>query len=359
MSSSATGNLTAGQNVTYTIGFTTATAGVIKGLVVDFCDDTPIIGNTCGYTAGKSINISGVSLSSVTGTNMDTTVGNWTVSKTSPLLILTDSTWVTSTGAGVAVTFVITGVTNPQYVSCTGGTVPNCTFYARILTYATTAGATGYTPTAPATGGAVTDQGGTALSTNQLVTVTSKVMEQLTFCVFTGASCSAGGGAVTLGDTNGVLYTTGPFVDKKTQFTISTNAYNGVTVRMLGGTLTNTQNGSQTITAIGATPAQSSSGNDQFGLCVYGTSITATSPYNSAPCSGTSQTAGVGTATGGDNSAYFAFDTTGASSTYGSGIATASAGSSSGFVVFIGNVSVTQQAGIYTTTLTFVCTGSY
>jgi hypothetical protein len=134
---------------------------------------------------------------------------------------------------------------------------------------------------------------------------------------------------------------------------------------MKGDTL---KSGTFDIAAIGGTGTASTNGTEQFGLCTYqrlGTGMTVTAPYNDAACSGTTQTSGpIGTGTpGGDNGALFAFDTnntTGTTSTYGMEIATKQPGDfSSGELVFIGNVANTTEAGIYTTVLTFIATGTY
>ena len=367
MSSSANGGLTAGQGVTYTISFKTATAGAIEGIVIDFCDNSPIPGEACTYTAGQSITLTNVSWTggSISGPS-DTTTSNWTIGKTSPLLILSDAGSSDSEPSNTQVTIVMSGFTNPNYSACTGGTPPNCTFYARLLTYSTAAGATSYTPTSiGAVQPPLIDDGGVALSTNQAVTVTSKVQEQLTFCVFTGASCSAGGGSVLLGDTQGVLYTTGPFVDKTTTYTISTNAINGLTIRMLGNTLTS---GTNTINAIGGTATTSALGTSQFGLCNWISSmttmtLTVASPYNGTYCSTVTQTAGTGSTGGLGSGANFAFDTTQTTTTYGATLASAAAIASAvagtGIISFLGNTSVTLPAGLFTTSITFVSTATY
>jgi hypothetical protein len=357
----------AGQTaVSYTIRFQTATAGAIEGVVVDFCDNTPLIGVACTYTSGQSISLAGVALSSTTGgTGWITTVGNWTLGLSSPLLTITDAGNSTSQPINTTVTFVLTGFTNPNYTpTCIGGgTPPNCSFYARILTYTTPGGATGYTPTST---GAPTDQGGIALSTNQAITVTSKVQEQLIFCVYTGASCSAGGSAVSLGDTNDILYTTGPFVDKHTTYSVTTNAANGAIVRLLGSQLSGSAG---TITAMGATPIIDTPGSNQFGMCSWSTGTVTVYPadgthaYTNCTTALVTQSAGT-TTTGGDDadSTTWAFDasgTTGSTSTYGWELSTVSAGTGTATVAFVGNVSVSQQAGVFTTTLKFVATGAY
>ena len=197
------------------------------------------------------------------------------------------------------------------------------------------------------------------MSTAAQVVVTAKVQEQINFCVYTGANCAAGGTSITLGDSYGVLSDAGPFVDKNTHYDISTNASSGAIIRIKGNTLTS---GSNSITAIGGTATGSTSGSAQFGLCNYestGSTLTPQSPYSDSGCSSTTQSAGTNT-TGGDGGAKFAFNTTNTLSTYGDEIATDAAGTTAtGVIAFIANIPVTQTAGIYTTTLTFIATGTY
>lgn len=345
-------------STSYDVTFTTATAGAIEGLVIDFCDNDPIIGDACTYTSGQSTVTSSATTSAVTGPSN----GTFTVySNASPLIVLVDSTASTSVVSGTVVNFTLSGITNPNYSACTGGTVPNCTFYARVFTYTTPAGAEANT--GGATIGTPTDAGGIALSTNAQITITSKVQEQLSFCVYTSAACTTGGAAVALGNTNGVLSSSGPYVDKNTKYDISTNAAHGAIVRMEGGTLTS---GSSTITAIGSTATASSAGSAQFGMCNYessGSNLTMSAYatyYSGGTCQAqTTQTAGTGS-TGGAGSATFGFNTTNTLSTYGDPIsADAAGGVSTGTIAFIANIPTTQTAGIYTTTLTFIATGTY
>jgi hypothetical protein len=360
-------NSTAGASgVSYLVTFTPVTSTTILGIIVDFCANDPIIGDTTCTTPAGSF---GVGTPTVTGASIaGESGGSWVAGSLNSgrTLDLTDAT-ATGTPTGSA-SFTITTMTNPTPSgSCPGGgTVANCTFYARIYTYASTAGATGYTVASGGTaGGAILDAGGVAISTNANIVITAKVQEQLTFCVYTGANCAAGGTTVTLGNTNGVLSTSGPFVDKNTRYDIQTNATGGAVVNVKGPTLTS---GSNTIAA-DTSAVVSSSGTSQFGLCNYessGSNLSyTTNTYNgnggAAPgalCSGTSQTAGTGS-TGGDNSAKFYFGAA-AQGTYGDTIANDAAGSTStGTVAFIGNVSTTQTSGIYTTTLIFIATGTY
>lgn len=389
------------SGVSYRVRFkipTGSTLGTMKGVVVTFCDNSPIIGDTtCDLPAGFSVlgaTISGFS-DGTNDTNPDDDLGpgapfttaNLSSWSTTPTILTQDTpttgnnTVVVSdaTGSAVAaddvVSFTINGVHNP--------TANNATFYARIYTYDSDTGATGYTLADPdaGVGNPSSDDGGIALSTAQQITITSKVQEKLTFCVYTAASyttttdnnCTGKtGSTILLGDTNGVLDSAGAFVDKTAYFGITTNAAGKAVVRLKGDTL---NNGAQTITAVGATPAASTPGSEQFGLCLFpidGTGLTvydgtAASPNNvdytgtngGDDCGDSTQSSGTGTP---DVAVLpnFAFDTTNTNTTYGQIIASKPAGAfSTGNLSFIGNISDTTEPGIYTTTLTFIATGTY
>jgi hypothetical protein len=345
LSSSIEGNST----TIYNVGFTAATTSAVKGVVVDFCSTDPIIGDSCTAPSGFTVGAS-PSVTSITGLGG---AGSWVASSINTgRTLLLENTTSNTVNSGTAVSFLINNVTNPTTIG---------TYYARILTYSSNLGPTNYTDTDPTDTGTypLVDAGGIALSTVQTITITSKVQEQLAFCVYTGGTCGTGS-SVTLGNTNGALSTSGPFVDKTTNFSISTNAYHGAVITMEGGTLTDT-NGDH-ITANGVTAATSSAGTSQFGMCTYeltGTTLSfPNNTYNSGACSGTTQTAGTGS-TGGDNGAAFGFNTANTGSTYGDEIASATAGASTGDLVFLANVGVTQVAGIYTTVLDFIATGTY
>jgi hypothetical protein len=359
MSSSANG----ATDVTYQVGFKPATTGTIGGMVVTFCSNSPILGDSCTAPTGFNTNFATLALANVsasfgTGWAIDAT------NSTANTVILTNSTPQSFT-AGTAGAFDLgdtgasDGVTNP--------TTTNQTFYARVITYDSDLHAQQYIanvggggPTAPALGTGNIDAGGFALSTAAQITITSKVQERLTFCVYTAANCAGGGTAVALGDTNGVLDPAGPYVDKNTQYDVATNASQGVAIRVKGDTL---KSGSFDVAAIGSTAQSSSPGNEQFGFCTYqstGSGLSAQTLYNNSNnCNSTTQTAGTATP-GGAGSADFAFDLTNINSTYGDVFANKDAGStSSGVIAFIGNISNTTEAGIYTTTLTFIATGTY
>lgn len=338
-------------SVNYKVSFNTITTGNTAGFVVDFCGDSPIIAYaTCSLPAGFTLTASPTvtGQTSTVGCNISTftTVGTLNSNRT---LTLTASSAVNFTVTPCAVSFTINGVTNPS--------TANQTFYARIYSYATAAAATGYTVASP---GAYLDAGGVALSTASNISITARVQEQLSFCVFTGSCGTAP--TITLGNTQGVLSATGPFVDKNTNYTIQTNASGQAAINIEGPTLTS---GANTIAAITAINTASSSGTSQFGLCNYessGGTLVPVSAYSGTNggnhCSGTSQTAGTGS-TGGDNGCYFYYGAA-ATSAPGDTIANDSAGSTAtGVIAFIGNTSVSQTAGVYTTTLKMIATGTF
>ncbi|HTE22651.1 MAG TPA: hypothetical protein VK674_06445 [Candidatus Limnocylindria bacterium] len=381
MSSSADGSLAVGQGVTYEVQFEVASdTENIAGMVVDFCEDSPIVGNTtaCDPPGGFDTNIGATTLNQtgpLAGFSIDAT------NSTDNTFILTHGTSY-NPGSGETLTFSFAGVDNPENT--------NTTFYARIITYNDAAAAQAYDSTGvgpsstnPGDEADVIDVGGVALSTAEQITVTSKVQEQLDFCMYvalagTYNSCSVTGNAVTLGDSNGVLSTLGPFVHRQTRYNVRTNAQSGVTIRMKGTTLTHPS--AYTISATGAIPgATSAPGTEQFGLCTFrdtgGGNVGLspvdgydgdgnTSGVNTTACSATTHTAQTAT-TGGDNGATFAFDgsataETGATSTYGAQIATKTAGDwSTGIIALMGNIAYTTEAGVYSTTLTFIATGTY
>lgn len=343
MSSSADGTLTAGQNVTYDVQFDLGSNQTTGSIAVQFCSNSPIIGDSCtaptGFDVDAATEATGGSndLSGFTKDATETVVNRFVAAVDTPAAdVIGDTVHIT-----------LSGVDNPDGA--------NGTFYARVFTYATSDGT-----------GASTDAGGIALSTAAQITVTSKVQERLVFCVYTtgaGNDCTGKSGtAIALGDTNGVLDPAGPYVDKNAKFSITTNASGNAVVRVKGATLTT---GAYTIDAIGGTPATSALGTEQFGLCVYesaGSGLTEDAVYDGgagAECAGTTQSAGTGTV-GGNGTADFAFDTASTTSTYGDAIATKAAGAySTGTLATIGNISNTTEAGIYTTTLTFIATGTY
>lgn len=230
-----TSGVGSGENVTYRVTFTSATSYTIRGLVLDFCGGTgtPIIGDSAcsaptDFTVGgtPTIDTTDYTSGSTTITGLGT---GWAATSINAgqTLVITKAAGTALT-SGTAYTFAVSGVTNPSDAG---------TFYARLLTYTSdTVGIGTYDHDDP---GTYQDFGGFALSTNDMVSVTAKVQESLTFCVsglYVGAPPATCGAtsvpAITLG--HGTNNTLSPDqIDQDQIFTIaSTNATNGVNIRM-------------------------------------------------------------------------------------------------------------------------------
>lgn len=164
-----------GTNVRYAVTFTTTVA--TSSVLLDFCSDSPIVGDGCLAPVGMSA--TGITLVGVTG---NITAAGWTVTSSATQVRL-------ALGTGTAATpgiqsFELVGLINPSSVLLNSVSRPVGTFYSRIVTFSdSTFGATTTAYVSPASPGNFRDYGGIALSTNQIISITARVLEQLTFCV--------------------------------------------------------------------------------------------------------------------------------------------------------------------------------
>lgn len=372
---SITSGVGSGTNVSYTVTFTAATPATnIGAIVVDICDNTPLIGDTtCSLPTGFHW---GGATPTLSGT-VNNVSGTWTASSqqgggagasTPQVLVLTNSAPATPTGA---VSFTITGVNNPS-----SAVTPSSahSFYARILTFATAANeATDYTVTGttrPALSGLtnMVDNGGIALSLTLPINVTARVMETFSLCVarvaYTGVACAGPAGtdtpSITLGHGANMILDTSA-VDTADIFTqVSTNAVNGYSVYLRAGNSCaglsrdgGTTCGIPAVNAGGATSAAIGAGTAAFGAYV-------------------SDGAAVGTGTGTNTavarwkaSPNYIMDNTTASDnvtyTYGSKIFSA-AGQGDGVsnsIRFAATASPTTPAGIYTQNFSLIGVGTF
>jgi hypothetical protein len=243
-----------------------------------------------------------------------------------------------------------------------------------MLTFLAATGVTAYTSTNVGTNVPV-DAGGAALSTAAQISLTSKVQEEINFCVFSIASSGTCGDSptVALGNNNGVLSTAGPFVDENTEYTVQTNASNGANVNIVGNTLQANGGAFSIPGLIAATTPATPATTSMFGLCTYETgntgpniTITPATSYNGGTghlCSTVTQTAGT-TSTGGSGSGVqFFFDPSSTSTigaTYGNTVSTVVAGNTdTGVLAFMAEIQISQQAGIYTSAMSLIADGSY
>jgi len=338
--------------VSYEVTFKSASTYQLKGFILDFCDSssTPIIGDsTCSAPAGFSVGASPTI--SVSG-GANTLGGTWTTASlnSNRTLKVTDTTGVSLSAASTYV-FTLTGVTN---TSATG------TFYARFITYTSASG--DIASYAPGTEGSTDakDYGGFALSTANVISITAKVQESMTFCVSglaPGPNCGASGQAVTtpsltIGHGANTILDASAVDTKQAFLQTSTNANGGVIIRIRNTSASGGLNsGSNVIPAAGATPVAFTAGTAAFGLFVAngtgGTgTITADAGYND------------GTST------HYGMDITSGSNvltTYGDAIAssTAPVNNVAQTLTFAATASNTTAAGIYTANIIVICTGSF
>jgi hypothetical protein len=361
-----TSGVGSGTNVTYRVNFKPATNYTIRGVVLDFCagTGTPIIEEPAcdppaGFGMGGSPTIDTTDY--VVGTATTSGLGaGWTATSINggQTLIMTNATG-TAVTAGTTYTFAVSGITNPS----TKGT-----FYSRLLTYtSSTAGIGTY---AHDSTGTYQDYGGFALSVNDVVSVSAKVQETLTFCVsglyFGSAPVSCGSTsspAIVLG--HGDNNTLGPdVVDQQPIFTISsTNALSGLTIRMRSantcGGLSRDSGATCPIPAIGGGASSWSimtPGTAAFGMYCHDSStgtgtLNCDNNYIDRGGSADPNTFGMDTSTVGDN----------VTSTYGDIVAksTGPVSDVTNQYDFAATAGITTPAGVYTVNLAMIATGSF
>jgi hypothetical protein len=324
--------------VTYRVSFNVPTAygtgspPALKGIVVDFCDSSPLPGDSCTLPTGFSLTGS----PAIANASPNPT-GNWTAasSNTNRTLTLTNSTGLTSLSVNDTVSFEITTVTNP--------TTDNHSFYARIFTYTSTT--TGYTTGGSGNEGAYIDYGGIAMSTGKVINITAKVQETLSFCVY-NTTCGDDP-SFTIGHTAGTTtIIDSSVVDTSTaKFSLSTNANGGVALRMKGDTL---KSGANDIDPR-LTPAAIVAGTENFGFYVStaGTNITTNNSYGTT--ASTYQLINTGGGAG---------DVT---TTYGGQFATLGAPTTASIttLTFGATASNTTPAGTYTASEQIIATGTF
>lgn len=210
--------------VTYTVTFTPVSDA--KAVVVDFCNDTPLIGASCtaptGFTVAGAITSGGFTRASGAADDANTAVYTGTITAPTPVVL------------------TVNNVTNPDNAGA---------LYVRIVTYtgadasAAETAAEAYTSTNLGSG--VVDQGSAAASITDTVGVSGAVLETMTFCVagnvIDQVSCttSDNGGVLKaptlkLGKTSGdvVALDANEVSEGSIYSQLSTNAVNGAVVSL-------------------------------------------------------------------------------------------------------------------------------
>lgn len=326
------GSSAASASTTYDFKFNPGQTAGVGSIKLQVCT-SPLELTAC--TASNSSSLSGASFSTSSPTTAPFT-SNWAagsggLAATATTFYVVRSSGTDSLSTATSYTIRLTGVTNPN--------VANTQFYARIYTYSGTDGSTG-----------PLDFGAMALSTAAQITVSGTMPESLVFCVGTsGTDCgNITGTSVDLGTFSPTATNTGTSV-----MSASTNAGSGYVITINGTTLTS---GSNTITAMGTQSANSS------GCSPSCTSTTGTSQFgtnvrdNATPNVGT-DVSGSGTATGfggyntADSFRFFTGDTVASV-----GVPTQSNLFTNTYIV---NVGGNQAAGVYSATLTYICTATF
>jgi len=305
------GATTVGATTTHKFGFTYALPNAVGSVVFEYCT-SPLKQITC--TAPSGLDVSGATLIQQSGE-----VGFTLLSSSANRIVLARAPAPTT---GTPSSYTLANAVNP---TGTPGT-----FYARITTYNASDGATGEV-----------DFGAVVNSTTQGVVINSEVPPILNFCVgqtIPSDCSSADGNVVDLGILSSANAAAGT-----SQMVVGTNAEFGVSITANGTTMTS---GNNIIPALNA-PTPSAPGNSQFGMNLRA---------NSSPPIGQNPTGpGVANPTTQYNIPNrFVFHP-------GDVVATTlSTTDIRKFTVsYITNVPPGQPPGVYTATLTYICTASF
>lgn len=301
---------------THTIDITTVTTANIGSILFQYCTTAQ---GACAVPAGLD-----TSAATLTAQNGAT---GFTIDDTTPgAPFITRS--AVQINAGTALSYTLSNVTNPSSI--------NTSFFIRVSTYTGTDGATGLVDGGESVVGVIVNG----------LTLTGTMPESLVFCVGTsGNDCTdITGSSIDFGSFSPTVTSTGTSV-----MAASTNAQSGYIITVNGTTLTS---GTNTIPAmggqsVGGSPAAASTNAGQFGLNL----VSNTTPAVGAPETG----AGSGTpkATFGTTNQFrfFSGDTVASSAgTSKSNTYTAS---------YVVDVAGDQAAGVYSTTLTYICTATF
>jgi hypothetical protein len=313
------GSSAASAVTTHTIAFTVPTGASVGSIKFEYC--------TTAYSA--CVTPGGLTTTSASLTAQSGATGFTIVNTANGAPYITRS--AAAIGASQAVSYTLSNITNPN--------TTNTEYWVRITTYLAT----------NATGSPI-DDGVVVLDTAQEITVTGTMPESLVFCVGTsGTDCTnMTGTSVALGTFSPTSTNSGTSL-----MSASTNAGLGYAITITGTTLTS---GANTIPAMGtqslnsaacAVSCTSTTGTSQFGSNVRA---------NTVPAVGANVTgAGTAAGAGGYNTAnafrFFTGDTVAAVA----GVSKSNLFTNS----YIVNVGGDQAAGVYTATMTYICTATF
>lgn len=300
-------------NVTYNFGFTVATAGTLGSIVFELCSNDPFPLTPCTPPAGLDLSSATlVSQTGETGFSID-------ASSTANKIVLSRAP---AAAAAIPVTYIFDNVTNPSGQG---------SYYGRFLTYATSDAS-----------GSPTDKSGIAWVTNNAFSVNTEVPPYLLFCTavtIPALDCAnATGSNIDFGNFSASSTSAGT-----SQFLVATNAQAGYNVTVNGITMTSGINIIPELT----TQTFAAPGSSQFGMNLRA---------NTIPTAGVDP---IGPGTGTIDSNYNTPD----QYRFNSGDFVASSSTSSDFrkytTTYIVNINTSQPAGVYSTTITYICLASF
>jgi len=300
-----------GASTTHTFTFSYGSASDVGSIRFEYCT-SPLPDITCDTPVG--LDVSGAALSNQTGET-----GFAIDSAQTNSLVLTRTAAPPTQNPS---SYTFDTVTNPS--------TPATTFFVRISTYQTT----------DATGG-ITDYGAVANATTDNILLNTEVPPILKFCVglTLGTDCNtADDNLIDLGDLSTTRAASG-----SSQMLAATNAEFGLAIAAYGTTMTS---GNNVITAL-TNPTLSAPGNAQFGINLR---------QNSDPSVG-GEPSGAGTSL--PASSYnianrYMFQSGDVVAT--SPVATDTRIFTASYIV---NTSPSQPPGVYTATITYICTATF
>ncbi|MCL4357781.1 hypothetical protein M1512_02705 [Patescibacteria group bacterium] len=302
-----------GATTNYAISFALSNGETLGSIGIQFCSNSPIIGQSCSAPSG--FNIQNATLGSQSGP------GGFSISSltTANYLILNRSPSAVPSGP---LAFDLSGVVNPSAVG---------TFFARIQTYAEINAS-----------GSSTDYGGIAMAIANGYTISATVPPYILFCLgvtIANHNCSQSqGNFIDFGDLS-------PFStsSSESQMLIQTNAQNGYSIILSGNTFISGNNVLPPLSS----DAPSIPGTSQFGLNLVA---------NSNPAIGQNPQ---GPGSGNVTPAYATPNTF----RFNSGEVIASSPLASNYKIYtisyILNMAKTQPPGVYVTTLTYTGIGNF
>ena len=301
------------EKSTYQLNFSLSTAGTLGSIKVEFCTASPAIGDPC--TAPTGFTASAATLIGQTGQ-----VGfSLAPPPSANSFVLTRPPLPSVVGP---VSYTLSGVTNPRDAG---------SYYVRIQTFSSTDAS-----------GSSSDYGAIVIAINNNLSITAEVPPYLIFCTAVSIptlSCtSATGDYINFGELSSKIASSGT-----SQMLAATNAKSGYTVTLAGTTLTS---GNNVITALAAADV-SRPGTVQFGMNLKA---------NASPSGGNEPTGpGVAFAAAGyANPNFYRFipgDVV---------VSTSVPDDVRRFTSsYIANVPSNQAPGVYVSTVTYICLGSF